>query len=247
MRFARFITFHNTHSGRLFVVGDIHGCIKELDTLVNYLKKEQGITSADTIIFIGDYIDRGPYSNLVIQFLIDFQKEHVNTFFLKGNHEDILLDYLGLKGSLGGSYLLNGGEQCLMSYGFTRATPAAEIIESLPHGHLAFLIDLLDGVLIGDYIFVHAGLNPSLTLDVQVTDDIFWIRNEFILRNHQFGKTVVFGHTPHREVVVDLPYKLGVDTGLVFGNKLTCLELHSMSSYQVFRGEKEVVVRNLNK
>ena len=88
---------------------------------------------------------------------------------------------------------------------------------------------------------VHAGLNPLRELKAQNDRDVFWIRDEFIANIHQFNHLIVFGHTPHQEVLVHLPYKVGIDTGLVFGNKLTCLEVLSGKTYQIARGKKEVI------
>ena len=74
------------------------------------------------------------------------------------------------------------------------------------------------------YLFVHAGVLPTRQLEEQTVEDMLWIRQDFIFHPHQLGATVVFGHTPMRAVMVDLPYKLGIDTGLVYGGKLSCVE-----------------------
>ena len=81
---------------------------------------------------------------------------------------------------------------------------------------------------------------PARQLEEQAVEDMLWIRQEFLFNPHQIDATVVFGHTPMRTVMVDLPYKLGIDTGLVYGGKLTCLEFSEGVAYQVLRGSKQV-------
>ncbi len=90
------------------------------------------------------------------------------------------------------------------------------------------------------YLFVHAGVMPARQLEEQSVEDLLWIRQEFIFSPHELGQTVLFGHTPMREVMVDLPYKIGIDTGLVYGNKLTCIELIEGTLFQVARGSRQV-------
>ena len=91
--------------------------------------------------------------------------------------------------------------------------------------------------------FNHAGVSPLLQLEEQQTEDMLWIRQEFLYNAHQIGATVVFGHTPMRGVMFDLPYKLGIDTGLVYGGKLTCVELNHGAIYQVERRSRQVRAR----
>ena len=104
-------------SPRVFAFGDIHGCYAELKTLVDTLKRDHDAGAQDQFIFIGDYIDRGPCSKDVIDFLIRFRAEYPKTVFLRGNHEDMLLDFLGLGGTSGEVYLANGGVDFFKSYG----------------------------------------------------------------------------------------------------------------------------------
>ena len=89
------------------------------------------------------------------------------------------------------------------------------------------------------YLFVHAGVLPTRQLEEQTVEDMLWIRQDFIFHPHQLGATVVFGHTPMRAVMVDLPYKLGIDTGLVYGGKLSCVEFSEGVLYQVARGSRQ--------
>src|ERR1043166_9018992 len=99
---------------RTFVIGDIHGCVDELNWLLDALSP----TEADAIVFLGDYIDRGPASKAVIDRLLRLRREGPGCVFLKGNHEDMFLAFLGLQGHYGEAFLLNGGETTLQSYGW---------------------------------------------------------------------------------------------------------------------------------
>ena len=230
-------------SARLFAIGDIHGCIAELETLLTHLTKSLELNPADRVIFIGDYIDRGRYSKEVVDLVINFRKDFPDTVFLKGNHEDMLLHYLGFKGSSGEMYLKNGGGKTLQSYGAEADGNAAAALEKIPMDHLDFFKSLEVLVDCAEYYFVHAGLNPKKAFKKQAVEDLYWIREGFIDETHNFGKTVVFGHTPHAEVIFDLPWKIGIDTGLVYGNMLSCVELKEGQIYQVARKSKKVDVR----
>lgn len=227
---------------RIYAIGDIHGCPQELAVLLNHLKSIECISPADLIIFLGDYIDRGQNPKQVIEILLKIQLEFPNTIFLKGNHEDMLLNFLGFPGMAGKFYLQNGGITTLSSYGLAHTYIASEVLENFPKDHLQFIQTLRYGVSIGDYLFVHAGVNPSRHIDNQRGEDLMWIRDEFMINSHNVGKTVVFGHTPLHEVVCDEPQRIGLDTGLVFGNKLSCMEIFSKKLFQVKRGGESVLV-----
>jgi serine/threonine protein phosphatase 1 len=231
-------------SGRIFAIGDIHGCVYELEALVSYLVKDLALNESDFLIFQGDYIDRGPNSRGVIEFLVNFRKTFSNIIFLKGNHEDMLLNYLGFSGNLGDNYLSNGGKDFLLSYNLALLTPPNEIASLLPEEHLTFITSLVSAAEHSRFLFVHAGVNPYLPLVEQSEEDMLWIREEFIDFSHQIHKIVVFGHTPFRRVFFDLPYKIGIDTGLVFGNMLSCIELKEALLYQVQRNSNQVRTSN---
>jgi serine/threonine protein phosphatase 1 len=222
--------------GRLFAIGDIHGCPDELATILKAIAP--GPT--DTVVFVGDYVDRGPSAHDVIEQLIELRRgSAAEIVFLKGNHEDMMLSFLGFPGHYGESFLFNGGSQTLDSYGVSEDT-LEHAIEFLPAPHLAFLHGLATSYHRPPYLFVHAGILPARQLEEQAVEDMLWIRQEFIFNVHQIAATVVFGHTPMRAVMVDLPYKLGIDTGLVYGGRLTCLEFSEGVAYQVARGSRQV-------
>ena len=229
-------------SGRLFAVGDVHGCIDELDALLDEIVPGAG----DEIVFVGDYVDRGPSPSAVVERLIRLRDSGgPRCVFLRGNHEDMFLAWLGEPGRHGDAFLLNGGRVTLESYGISPALGGLAAKRQLPGPHLEFLRDLAMKHVRGRFLFVHAGISPRISLEKQRDEDLLWIREEFIRNRHPLPYAVVFGHTPHRDVVWNLPWKVGIDTGCVYGNKLTCLELRSATLFEVRRGSGSVTRRSV--
>jgi serine/threonine protein phosphatase 1 len=226
--------------GRLYAIGDLHGCVEELTVMMNFLINDQGLNNDDFLVFQGDYIDRGPHSRQVIDLLLEHKKAYPQTLFLKGNHEDMLLDFLGLNGRLGEGYLGNGGRECLLSYDISVRTSPDIVRQLLPADHLEFYTNLYSAGTHPRFLFVHAGINPTLPLVMQNEEDLLWIREQFIDFSHGLPQTVIFGHTPFVRVFFDLPFKIGIDTGLVYGNKLSVIELKEGVLYQIGRGKKAV-------
>ena len=228
--------------GRLFAIGDIHGCPDELGALLGALRLETG----DTVCFVGDYIDRGRDSKGVIDLLLDARRsDDVHWVFLKGNHEDMCLSFLGRRGNWGESWMGNGGVAAVRSYGVDARSAPALIEAAMPESHLTFLEGLERSFRWGGYLFVHAGIRPGVPWEQQSDEDLFWIREEFLLHPHDLPETVVFGHTPARHPYVQLPYKIGIDTGLVYGGALTALELPDRVLHQVSAGDRRVRVSAL--
>jgi len=212
--------------------------VDELAVMLSAIAPVQG----DTVVFVGDYIDRGPAAREVIDLLLELRRGTAEYVFLKGNHEDMMLSFLGLPGHYGESFLFNGGAPTLESYGVPEGGP---VLERLPADHVDFFKTLATSYLQPPCLFVHAGISPLRQLEEQSVEDMLWIRQEFIFNPHQIAATVVFGHTPMRAVMVDLPYKLGIDTGLVYGGKLTCVEFKEGVIYQVGRGSRQVKAQSL--
>jgi len=225
---------------RIYAVGDIHGCVTELEVLLDYLQGTANLEDSDMIVFIGDYIDRGADSMQVIELLLDFKKSYPQALFLKGNHEDMFLSYIGEEGGLGEAWLANGGDKMLASYNIEVELEKEKLRAEIPETHLNFFQSLERYIITKDYVFAHAGLNPIKDLKHQVDEDLYWIRDDFIENMHYFKKTVIFGHTPYQDVLLHLPYKVGIDTGLVYGNMLSCVELLNGHVFQVAWQEKEV-------
>jgi serine/threonine protein phosphatase 1 len=127
-------------------------------------------------------------------------------------------------------FLFNGGLHTLQDYWGEDWNKLQEL--ELPLDHARFYQELLPYYVTEDYIFVHGGLKPGVPLEDQVDEDLYWIRGEFIASPEDFGRRVIFGHTPFKQPLV-LPNKVGIDTGLVYGNYLTCLKLPQMDFYFV--------------
>ena len=123
--------------------------------------------------------------------------------------------------------MLNGGQQTLDEYLNRSNNPEAFPI---PSEHLEFFNSLRLYYQTEDYIFVHAGLRKKVPLESQKKMDLLWIRDEFIHSNFNFGKRVIFGHTPFKEPLLQ-SNKIGIDTGAVYGNRLTCVQLPEMEFF----------------
>lgn len=209
---------------RLFILGDIHGC---LDPLKRMMDKIDWRPEEDGLIFLGDYIDRGADSKGVVDYIIEISNSSPLVQCLLGNHENILRDFL----SSGDPrlLLLNGGITTLESYQVDEKGDNEALI---PPDHVAFFENLLLYIELDDYYVVHAGFRPGVEIEKQATEDLIWIREPFIFSDQDFGKKVIFGHTPLSEPLV-MDNKIGLDTGAVYGNKLTCLEIPRMKFYSV--------------
>lgn len=194
---------------RLLAVGDIHGCLEPLRTLMAQVAPRE----TDQVVFLGDYVDRGSDSRGVIEYLLDFAKRFPQTVFLKGNHEAMFLDFL--EGRDPFSFLANGGQATLDSYAQ----------EEIPEEHVGFLRKLQLSYETPEFIFVHAGLRPGLPLQQQSEEDLLWIRRDFLSSNYSWGKTVVFGHSPQSDGPLVQIERLGLDTGAVYGRSLSCCDV----------------------
>jgi serine/threonine protein phosphatase 1 len=208
---------------RILAIGDIHGCYTKLVSLMEKVKVNP---EEDILVFIGDYIDRGDRSKEVIDYLIEVKRKVPSTVFLLGNHEHMLREYLG--GDNINPFLFNGGQKTLNSYiGKGRLPSQPDQKKIFPPDHLEFFKALHPYYELEDYIFVHAGLRSGVPLEQQDLFDLLWIREDFYYSKFNFGKTIIFGHTPFSQPFI-LNNKVGIDTGAVYGNTLTCVELPAM-------------------
>jgi serine/threonine protein phosphatase 1 len=203
----------------IYAIGDIHGCLDHLERLLEEVNPD---LHRDKLVFIGDYIDRGFNSRGVVDYVLRLRKLYPpeNLICLKGNHEVMLLDFL--KGFNQELFLLNGGRSTLRDYWGEYWDRRGSL--RLPPDHEEFYLSLKKYYETPDYIFVHAGLIPGVPLSQQDEEDLFWIRGEFIASFEDFGRRVIFGHTPMKYPLV-MPNKIGIDTGAVYGNFLTCVRL----------------------
>jgi serine/threonine protein phosphatase 1 len=219
----------------LYAIGDIHGMRDELVRLLSRMPLQKG----DRLLFIGDYVDRGPNPKGVVDELLELQKSY-DCIFLMGNHEAMFLSFLGWEGpSYFGSeaFLHNGGETTLASYGYFNSDEDFK----LEAAHERFYKDLQLWHIEGEYAFVHAGLGKSslglsdakYALSRESARDLLWQRETADLP-HSLGVTVIYGHTPLPDFGVrwNLPYSIGIDTGAVYGGPLTAIRLPDETVFQ---------------
>jgi serine/threonine protein phosphatase 1 len=217
---------------RLYAVGDIHGRLDLLREIDGRIRDDAAAarSARNTVIYLGDYIDRGDQSREVVDWLIDRPLPGFQRVLLLGNHEDSLLQFL-TDVQIGPAWLAYGGAATLLSYGVKPPSTDREFVrvqeelrDRLPSRHLAFMRGLALCHVEDDYYFVHAGIRPGVPLDLQKQEDMLWIRDEFLLSRQDFGKIVVHGHT-----ITEAPEirrnRIGIDTGAFASGRLTCLVL----------------------
>jgi serine/threonine protein phosphatase 1 len=211
--------------GKTFIIGDIHGC---LETLKRLMEKIDWLPEEDMLIFLGDYIDRGQNSKGVVDYILGLRKASSGVQCLLGNHEAIFLEYLS--GRDRRLFIINGGVSTLESYQRERNEEDESSLVS--QSHIEFYESLRTLIELEDFYVVHAGFRPGVKLEKQSLEDMLWIRDPFIYSQNHFQKRVIFGHTPFYEPLV-MDNKIGLDTGAVYGNKLTCLELPDLRFHSV--------------
>lgn len=199
------------------VIGDIHGCHESLVHLLGKVTHR-----ADTLVFLGDYVDRGPHSKEVVSTILTLARNHSRVITLMGNHDFLFMKYLnGEESSL---FLQVGGKQTLASYGLpVHATPE-DILQQVPSTHITFFHNLPLYWENQHAIYVHAGLQPGCHLSQQTAQWCLWARESFLTATADFGKPVIFGHTVFSEPLI-ADDKIGIDTGAVYGGELTALLL----------------------
>lgn len=210
---------------RHLAIGDIHGCISALATLVDFV----GLRPDDTIVTLGDYVDRGPDSSAVLDFIIKLGKTH-NLVPLRGNHEIMMLDSRDQKSWLH-AWLRYGGDATLLSY--SRSEDDAGSFADVPDSH----IDFLENRLVAFYecethFFVHANADPDVAIQDQKDPALYWqkYRNP---KKHCSGKTMVCGHTPQASgVPVGNGNSICIDTQAWDGGWLSCLGIDSGTIWQ---------------
>jgi len=226
---------------RIYALGDIHGradLLKEMLTVID-VDIARNPAHRTIEVYLGDYIDRGPYSAHTLDLLIERGRQR-ETVFLRGNHEAYFLEVLRDSAKLEDWWQF-GGLQTLTSYGIQPsinpdATEQNDLISALleviPRRHLEFLEALKPSFLCGDFFFVHAGVRPGIPLKEQRESDLLWIRNEFLDSDENFGKYIVHGHTPVREPDIR-PNRINIDTGAYATGNLTLLTIQGSSMLAV--------------
>lgn len=221
----------------VYAIGDVHGRLDLLEDLLVRIREDAEQHQSDSersLIFLGDYVDRGPESRGVVDAVMSDLLPGFTTVRLLGNHEEAMLAFLDGE-SDGLDWLSFGGLETLLSYGVPlRSLPnsgeavkalQAALIEAVPERHVTFFRRCLLHYTVGDYVFVHAGVRPGIALEKQTQTDLLWIRDDFLrVRTPMSGRVVVHGHT-----ICDLPqnrgHRINVDTGAFVSGRLTCLVL----------------------
>ena len=219
---------------RVYAIGDIHGRLDLLDRLRTVMVEDakRHPIERKVVVYLGDYIDRGPDSRDVVDLLMRTQLPGFESVFIKGNHEDSLLRFL-VEPEGEAAWMAYGGDATLYSYGVrppdmrkaNELAAARDVFaKALPDEHLVFFEALKLIHIEGDYAFVHAGFRPGIPIRLQKAEDLMWIRDEFLWSDADFGKVVVHGHSiaDHPQI---RPNRIGIDTGAFATGTLTCLVL----------------------
>ena len=221
----------------IYAVGDIHGRYDLLKELVALILEDWTRRDPDrrpVLIFCGDYVDRGPDSAAVLEALIWLQqRDDIQARFLKGNHEAALMHFLDHPTDCA-SWQRFGGIETLRSYGVEPPSPddadaclAAQdlLLKRMPPSHVNFLEQLELMLVVGDYAFVHAGVQPGVDLDSQREEDLLWIRQTFLDDEGPFDKIIVHGHSWTGAKPQILAHRIGIDTGAYATGVLTAVRL----------------------
>ncbi|HVF95456.1 MAG TPA: metallophosphoesterase family protein [Sphingomonas sp.] len=227
---------------RVYAIGDLHGCDDLLAKLLDLIAADDAERgpAQTTMVFLGDLVDRGPASAQVVERLRLLAQERPHTRFLKGNHEEIFLGAVEGEPKALRLFCRIGGRETVLSYGLAAERYdrldyeefAAELKQLVPRAHAEFLDSFEDMIVIGDYLFVHAGIRPDVELDEQRPRDLRWIRDPFLDHDKPLAKMVVHGHTISPEI--DLrPHRIGVDTGAYSSGQLSALGLEGTANWTI--------------
>mgnify|MGYP003388969276 CR=1 FL=1 len=236
----------------IYAIGDIHGCLNELNSLHKKIfSAEKFKVEEDLLIYLGDYIDRGPKSKQVIDTIVDLKKKEIKTIFLMGNHEEFMFDFLFNKNNNIKKWIDFGADQTFKSYDievveFIKDSFDDHIIdrlrktllEKMSHEHFDFFKNLELMFIVEQYLFVHAGIDPKKSLKEQNKHNFLWSRSEeFFNESFKFDKIIVHGHTPEKNCI-NLPYRINIDTGCYFSGKLSGAALNDFDNKREFIDSK---------
>jgi serine/threonine protein phosphatase 1 len=227
---VHFLDARGPESLRVYAIGDVHGRLDLLSAMHRAIAADiERDRPADwRVVHLGDYVDRGPDSRGVIDFLIAAGERDARHIFLSGNHEAGMLAFLR-KPDPNGLFARYGGEATARSYGVgieerPNVEAAAALAAAIPARHLEFLRRLAFSVRFGDFFFCHAGVRPGVPLGRQTRRDLTWIRDEFLTWPHLHPQVIVHGHTPRPEPEI-LPNRVNLDTYAFASGRLTALAI----------------------
>lgn len=223
---------------RYYVVGDIHGRLDLFEALIAAIEAQEAVLSpADTtMVLLGDLVDRGPDSAGVIDRAMAWAAAR-RVRCIAGNHEEMFLRSFDDVGTLR-HFLRYGGRETILSYGLDQGRYEGFDLQELqdvmrdlvPAHHRAFLEGLEDIIVAGDYLFVHAGVDPDRSIEEQKTGDLRWIRERFLDSDKAFSHVVIHGHTIFDDVD-DAGTRIGIDTGAYATGRLTALVLEGAEKH----------------
>jgi serine/threonine protein phosphatase 1 len=231
---------------RVYAIGDVHGCLSQLLDLKRQIEADNTRRAAAhvTLVYVGDYIDRGPQSAGVLDEVVRPLPGINQTIHLKGNHEAMLLQFIA-DPVRARDWLRNGGVETLESFGVDSAMAERghdleatrdALVAAMSSAHREFLDALPLTVRIGDYFFCHAGVRPGVALDQQREPDLVWIREPFLNSWRDFGARIVHGHTPVASPEVKRN-RINVDTGCFATGRLTAAILDGDTAVTFLRTE----------
>lgn len=225
---------------RIYAIGDVHGRLDLLEQTHERIAYDLHRRPAASyrIVHCGDHIDRGPQSAGVVDHLVALSRHDPNVACLGGNHEDELLAFLADPVEGAELWFRYGGLDTLASYGIdarsVQRQPTAltdlrdAFLDAFPTDHRLFIENLADDLILGDFLFVHAGIRPGMLLARQTRRDKRWIREPFLASLLDHGKVVVHGHTPVPLPEVR-PNRINIDTGAFQSGRLTCIVIEGSS------------------
>ena len=229
---------------RVYAVGDIHGRADLLGELIDAIDRDDVACgpAETTVVMLGDLIDRGPDSAMVLSLARDWQSRR-KVRILCGNHEEMLLESIVSLDVLRG-FLRHGGRETLLSFGVdpdiyfaaTYEELQALLLRHIPQAVIEFIRSFEEQVQIGDYLFVHAGIRPGVPHEEQLRSDVLWIREPFLSYGGDLGATVVHGHTIFEQPDIR-GHRIGIDTGAYLSGNLTAIGLQAGQRWLITASE----------
>ena len=225
------LAFH-TWPAAVYAVGDVHGCLDQLRAIEADIARDGlDFPGEKWLVTLGDHVDRGPRSAAVVAHVMGPAPPGFRRFALIGNHEQMMLDFLG-NPAAHAYWLEEGGMETLASYGIELDFPPLRSSEALrrmledrlPADHRRFIETLPACLSLPGWLFVHAGIRPGIPLGMQSDDDLIWIRAPFLTAQLTGGLRVVHGHTPGRDIVIT-PHRIGIDTHCFHTGRLSAVRV----------------------
>lgn len=230
------LAFH-TWPAAVYAIGDVHGCLDQLLALETEIAEDGlGIEGEKWLVTLGDHVDRGPDAAGVIEHVMGPAPRDFRRFALLGNHEVMMLDFLG-NPDAHAYWLDEGGVETLSSYGVGMGLASAGGAEWVPERHVAFIETLAAYLSLPGWLFVHAGIRPGVPLSGQTDEDLVWIRAPFLTSQLTGGLRVVHGHTPG-DSIVTTPHRIDVDTRCYASGKLSAVRVTPDGSTKFFSVER---------